>query len=92
MANQEQWLSIIDYSIAKNKSISTIRRYIKSGRLKYKEIDGKYLIKTKVSDEIVDTRGNHSEIISELKNRIRSLEEENIELRMLVELYEQNLH
>ena len=38
------WLPILEYANVKNISISTVRRGIKSGRFKYKEENGKYLI------------------------------------------------
>lgn len=38
------WLSILEYAHSKNKSISSVRRYIKAGRVKYKEENGKYFI------------------------------------------------
>lgn len=86
------WLSITDYSTYKKISISTIRRYIKSNILKYKEENGKYLIyvpsteKIKVSQE-QDTLRNLFEI-ELLKTQVRQLQEENAELKMLVDLYE----
>ena len=39
-----KWLSIIEYANYKKKSISTVRRYIKANRVKYKEDQGKYYI------------------------------------------------
>ena len=46
--NQEGiWLSILDYANVKKTSISTIRRSIKSGHIKFKEENGKYFIWTK---------------------------------------------
>ena len=85
MQDNEQWLSIIEYSICTKKSISTIRRYIKANRLKFKEVDGKYLIFTnKVNKKIIET--------DELEIKIKKLEQENLELKMLVDLYEQKFH
>jgi len=86
------WLSITDYSNYKKISISTIRRYIKSNILKYKEENGKYLIYVPSSEKIKvrhdeETLRNRLEI-EFLKTQIRQLQEENAELKMLVELYE----
>ena len=97
MANKEgTWLSISDYSRFKSLSISTIRRKIKAGHLKYKFEDGKYEIFTPLSTQ---------EINSSINNQIQSLVEENKalkkinsemsetinELEMLVKLYENQM-
>ncbi len=91
-----KWLSIAEYSQYRNISVSTIRRYIKADRVKYKLEGGKYLIY--VSDENYTIRVNQKEreelslkmTIVELKDRIKVLEEENNDLKMLVDLYEGN--
>jgi hypothetical protein len=90
------WLSITDYSVYKKVSISTIRRHLKSNILKHKEEDGKYFIyvanldrvKLKEEEEILRIK-LECEL---LKSQLRELREENAELRMLVDLYEQSLH
>lgn len=86
------WLSISDYSRYKNVSISTIRRHIKSNILKYREENGKYFIyvpsveRVKVKEEEELLRAKLE--IELLKTQMRQLQEENNELKMLVELYE----
>ena len=88
------WLTIPEYSTYRNKSVSTIRRYIKSNRVTYKLDDGKYLIF--VSDENYQNKKSIIEKeemelrfkVLELEARIRTLEEENNDLRMLVNIYE----
>jgi len=92
MSNEGAWLSITDYSQYKNISISTIRRHIKSNILKYKEEAGKYFIfvpsmekiKIKEEGEILKLRLE----IEETKEKLKKLKEENNELKMLVDLYE----
>ena len=88
------WLTIPEYSAYRNKSVSTIRRYIKSNRVNYKLDDGKYLIfvsdqnyqnkKAAIEKEEMELRFK----VLELEAKIRSLEEENNDLRMLVNIYE----
>lgn len=86
------WLSITDYSLYKKVSISTIRRHIKSNILKHKEEDGKYFIYVAQSDRV--KLKEEEEVLriklenELLKSQIRQLREENIALRMLVDLYE----
>lgn len=80
-----RWLSILEYCEYRNKSISTIRRYIKSGNLKYRFENNKYEIYV----ANYNSKRNKEEIIEDLKREIRKLKEENSELKMLVNLYEQ---
>ena len=88
------WLSISEYSNYRGVSVSSIRRYIKAGRVKSKFEDGKY--KIYVSDENYSLRVNIKEKeelsmrleLHNLKDRLRLLEEENNDLKMLVSIYE----
>ena len=86
------WLSITDYSVYKKVSISTIRRHIKTSILKHKEEDGKYFIYVANSDRIKlkeEEELFRVKLENELyKSQIRQLREENIGLRMLVDIYE----
>lgn len=88
--NQEGiWLSILDYANVKKVSISTIRRSIKSGHIKYKEENGKYFIWTKeiaVQKEELAVKLE----LEFLKKRNRELEEEINDLKMLLSVYEHN--
>jgi hypothetical protein len=90
------WLSILEYSNFRGISVSTIRRYIKSSRVKFKKEDGKYLIyvsrerydqKTITKVDKVDNK-IYEEEFNLLKNELRILKEENEDLKMLVHLYE----
>jgi cell shape-determining protein MreC len=86
------WLSINDYSRYKSVSISTIRRHIKNNILKHREENGKYFIyvpgaeRIKLREEEETLRLKLE--LELLRSRIRDLQEENQELRMLVDLYE----
>jgi hypothetical protein len=87
------WLSISDYSRYKSVSISTIRRHIKNNILKHREENGKYFIyvhslervKMREGEEVLRLRLE----LELLGARVRTLQEENHELRMLVNLYEE---
>ena len=86
------WLSINEYSRYKDISISTTRRHIKNNIIRYKEENGKYFIlinsieKLKFREEEELMKRNFE--IEELKFKLRKLEEENNELKMLVAIYE----
>jgi hypothetical protein len=88
------WLSITDYSHYKNVSISTIRRHIKNNIVRHKEENGKYFIYVPSIEKL---RFREEEGLFRLKlelellrAQIRSLQEENNELKMLVDIYERN--
>ncbi len=88
--NQEGiWLSILDYANVKKVSISTIRRSIKSGHIKYKEENGKYFIWTKEIAVQKEELALKLEV-EFLKKRNRELEEEINDLKMLLSVYEHN--
>ncbi len=94
MANTEgTWLTINDYSLFKNISISTIRRRIKANLVKWKNIDGKYHIWTASKTEDIETRKEgellgHRLEIQRLEMENRKLLEEISEMKMLVNIYE----
>ncbi|MDD4974683.1 MAG: hypothetical protein PHY93_10060 [Bacteriovorax sp.] len=85
------WLSILDYATARKTSISTIRRSIKAGHVKFREENGKYFIWTK------EIKNDYSEEKKELaikleleflKKQHRELIEEVNDLKMLLNVYE----
>lgn len=87
-----KWLSVLEFAAYKKKSISTVRRYIKANRVKYKDENGKYLIWTK--NYIPNQTAYEKEVLS-LKLEMERLKKENIEVKeelaehkMLIELYE----
>lgn len=70
------WISIVSYASKNNISISTIRRSIKSGSIKYKIEDGKYFLFDEIPNSAIEIENRH-------------LREEIIELKMLLSAYEQ---
>jgi hydrogenase maturation factor len=79
----------------KKVSISTIRRHIKVNLVKWKEVEGKYLIWTPAATSDIDLK-RESELMSlkfelqRLKLENRRLAEELAEAKMLIGLYEGN--
>lgn len=84
----DKWLTILEYCKHRNKSISTVRRYIKAKNLTYKLEDGKYLILVRN----YKLENSKEENLDSLNKEIRKLKEENQELKMLVDLYEQKIN
>ncbi len=90
--NQEGiWLSILDYANVKKTSISTIRRSIKAGHLKFKEENGKYFIWTReVKSEVLSEKSAlaHKLELEFLQRQNRELQQEIEDLKMLLSVYE----
>ncbi len=85
------WLSILDYASAKKTSISTIRRSIKAGHVKYREENGKYFIWTKEIKNEYSAEKIELSLKLELeffKKQNRELLEEVNDLKMLLSVYE----
>ena len=95
MYQEEMWLSIIDYATIKKISISTIRRSIKAGHIKYREENGKYFIWTKGVKHETSILGADEKLTLSLKLDLeffkktnRELVEEINDLKMLLSVYE----
>lgn len=100
MNQQNDWLSIIDYSQLSGLSISTLRRRIKRQQIEFQEIGGKYFIKC--DSGLLSSKEQHSSTstdeqneafflrlhIEKIEKELHCLREENNDLRMLVEIYE----
>lgn len=90
-----KWLSILEYASYKGKSISTVRRYIKAKRVKFREEEGKYYIWAKdylprgiaQEKDTLELRLENDRV----KKENVGLKEEIAELKMLIAIYEQKL-
>ncbi len=87
------WITLSEYAGIRGISMSTARRYVKSGRLKTKLEQGKYFIF--VTKERLQKAESPEKKILELqlelellKQKNQRLTEENNDLKMLVQLYE----
>jgi hypothetical protein len=86
--NEYNWLTIFEYCELRKKSISTVRRYIKAERIKYKMVDGKYYIAVK---KTLINKPDEKYKLKNMENEILKLKEENLELKMLIDLYEKKI-
>lgn len=89
------WVDINEYGRIKKLSISTVRRYIKASRVKWKKVEGKYLIRIQKDPEAYMSNEERELLRFKLENeelhqRLRILTEECAELKMLVNLYERD--
>jgi hypothetical protein len=122
------WIPLMDYAIKKSVSISTLRRYIKSNKIKYRTENGKYMLwddeagaqfiassgasanallmpsfSTLTGDASLSVNSSspsqmsfgvqpESSQIQKLELALQNAQEEISELKMLVSLYEDQLH
>lgn len=94
----------MDYAMKNGVSLSTLRRYIKAGKVQYKTENGKYLIHS-TSGTSLDwfsasaadsTELNEAPRMTDsrtltLETELQKAQEEIAELKMLVALYEERL-
>ncbi len=77
----------MDYAMKKGVSLSTLRRYIKSKKIKFKTESGRYLIWDEDASDLATA--NTTSEVAQLKESLRRAQKEIAELKMLVALYEQ---
>ncbi len=93
------WIPLMDYAMQNGVSLSTLRRYIKAGKVQFKSENGKYLILSSQPASIdwlrpseIDTAPSGIEVrVSGLEVELKKAQEEISELKMLVALYEERL-
>lgn len=84
--NKLVWLSILEYAQYRDISISTVRRYIKARRVKFKLTNGRYLIGVAKAD--FEKKATKIQGLDDWQKEKKALLEEIDELKMLVKLYE----
>ncbi len=84
------WIPLMDYAMKNGVSLSTLRRYIKAGKVQYKVEGGRYLLLD--SQHPIPSNGHDSDNdIRKLEQDLKRAQEEIAELKMLVALYEEKL-
>ena len=100
--DSEKWVPLVEFSVTKGISLSTLRRYIKANKIPWKLLEGRYLVMddgTFASPRNHDPRSQNSSIQSQdkdVESRLKNLEsslnaanEEIAELKTLVAFYEE---
>lgn len=96
------WIPLVEFSVQKGISLSTLRRYIKSNKIAWKLIEGRYLV---MDDGSFIAPRNHNGHLTEntdqtlhedMESRMKNLEatlmaanEEIAELKTLLAFYEE---
>ena len=94
--DSENWIPLVEFSVQKGISLSTLRRYIKANRIPWKLVEGRYLV---MDDGTFAAPRNHdpkAQNSSDIEARLKHLEqeltaanEEIAELKTLVAFYEE---
>ncbi len=96
--DNEKWIPLVEFSVQKGISLSTLRRYIKSNKIPWKLLDGRYLVmddgtlSASKGDLKLGASNRPEDFDSRLKNLEQSLNaanEEIAELKTLVAFYEE---
>ncbi len=77
MGSNHEWIPLLDYAVKTGVSLSTLRRYIKAGKVQYKVENGRYLL------------FNENEQKSDLNPELQKAQEEIAELKTLISFYEE---
>ena len=99
--HSEQWIPILDYAVLRGVSTSTLRRYIKAKKIKYRVENGRYLLlaesqaaaarsswdSVSISDNTLDMSVYTR--VRELEAQLSHAHEQITELKMLVAIYEE---
>lgn len=80
----------MDYANRNGVSLSTLRRYIKAGKVKHQLEHGRYLIWDENASQSTSADASSSSYEQNV-NLIKKLQEENAELKTLVAFYEEHL-
>ena len=94
MVMDGHWLTIFEYSQYRDISVSTIRRYIKTNKVVSKKEDGKFFIYVSY-ENFNKKKPKELQYKNELKKafaEIRKLKEENNEMKMLINIYEEKIN
>ena len=79
-----EWLSLMEYATRNNVSLSTLRRQIKTGKLKPRSEHGRYLLWYS-KDQSPAPNGD----VAELQLQLKKAREEIAELKTLLAFYEE---
>jgi hypothetical protein len=93
--DSEKWVPLVEFSVQKGISLSTLRRYIKSNKIPWKLLEGRYL----VMDDGTFTAPRSTEMrletptqdpqVAELQSALNAAREEIAELKTLLAFYEE---
>lgn len=103
--HSDQWIPLVEFSVQKGISLSTLRRYIKQNKIPWKLLDGRYLVMDDgtfiaprnhaaqaglVSSPAAHSTNNSTEArLQHLEESLTAANEEIAELKTLLAFYEE---
>ena len=97
--DSENWIPLVEFSVQKGISLSTLRRYIKSNKIPWKLVEGRYLVMddgTFTAPRNHDPKNSAPTSAPDVESRLRALEteltcanEEIAELKTLIAFYDE---
>ncbi len=100
-SSQDHWVPLVEFSVKKGISLSTLRRYIKSNKILWKLKEGRYLVlddgslqapRKHLPDQLDPAVSKKKDVESRLKTleaELQAANEELAELKTLVAFYEE---
>ena len=85
------WVPLLEYAVRTGISASTIRRHIKSNKIEYKIENGKYLLKSSLENIYPQESISVFAKVQKLEEELKVAQEQILELKMLVSIYEEQL-
>jgi hypothetical protein len=94
--DSEKWIPLVEFSVQKGISLSTLRRYIKSNKIPWKLLEGRYLVMD--DGTFTAPRGPEQKPapaeepdgrVRELQTALNAAQEEIAELKTLLAFYEE---
>jgi hypothetical protein len=101
--DSEKWVPLVEFSVQKGISLSTLRRYIKSNKIPWKLLEGRYLVmddgtftaprthelRSPSNPPAESANGEHESRTRELQAALHAAHEEIAELKTLLAFYEE---
>jgi hypothetical protein len=101
--DSEKWVPLVEFSVQKGISLSTLRRYIKSNKIPWKLLEGRYLVmddgtftaprnqelRSPTPTPLEIAPGDQESRVRELQTALHAAHEEIAELKTLLAFYEE---
>jgi hypothetical protein len=93
--DSEKWVPLVEFSVQKGISLSTLRRYIKSNKIPWKLLEGRYLVmddgtfNAPRTQELRSPPNPQEPQVRDLQIALHAAHEEIAELKTLLAFYEE---
>ena len=87
LENNSQWVPLVDFAVKRGVSLSTLRRYIKQGKVVFRVENGRYLLRDDGSFPRAKVHPLQVQVVK-LESDLQKAQEEIAELKTLIAFYE----